>query len=95
MSDKRITFQVLSDRFEVSITRAIKLRDELSIKIVAAGRSEVEIDADRIVLALRHQLGLLDDLKKKSPAEVQRVYEFLAAHARSACPAATMIGEVP
>lgn len=65
-----------------------QFRLDCSRVIVASKRTKVELDADVIAQSLRIALGRLEELKKRAPAEVARVYGMLVAHARSACPEA-------
>jgi hypothetical protein len=86
-----VPFSVAGEHFAVSVPDAIRLRDELSIGIIAAGRTAVQLEADAIAKALRHQLALCEELRKSSSAEVLRLYEMLVAHVRSSVPEALRV----
>lgn len=67
---------------------AAEFRDMLSRAIIMAGRSATEIHGDLLVGALRHTLGLAEELKKSAPAEHMRICTALIADVRSRCPQA-------
>lgn len=67
---------------------AARLRDDLSRTLIAGGRSEAQLKADVLIGSLRHTMGLVEEFKKISSAEVARIYATLLSHIRNACPEA-------
>jgi hypothetical protein len=92
-SPPRIEFDLCSETFVLSVDGAARLRDELSVKIAAAGRTPEQLSADILIGALRHTLALVEELKKTAPDEVVRIYATLFNHIRSACPEAVRRGQ--
>lgn len=90
-SDQLVRLDMAGVAVAVLAPVAAEIRDALSRAIVISGRTPAQIEADCIVMAMRHQLALLEELRKRSPAEVARIYEFLFAHVRSAHPTAGQV----
>lgn len=78
----------------MSKDQAAEVRDSLSRAIIIAGRTSTQIHGDLLIGSLRHTLGLLVELDKTSPGEVERVLTALVAHIRSWRPQALAATEV-
>jgi len=63
-----------------------RFRLDCSRVLIAAQRTQAEIDADVIANSIRIVLARVDEFKKVSPAEVARLYAIVIAHVRASSP---------